>query len=132
MKYIKLFLIALFLIALGCESYPQEVEARTSYTLPSGIDSAKIMLWVGDNPSECPLFENGSWEALDKESLIIDDILPTSTSFSHIINNPGKSIKLALVVFDYGFSSDLATSSFYTLPRKPGKATILNVQIIIP
>lgn len=126
---IMMFLTLFSVILLNCNVYPQEVQVTTTYNIPAGADSAKIILWVGTG--ESPLQEDGDWETLNKTELIINDILPTSTSFTHIVNDPGKSIKLAIVVFDFGLSSDLATSQTFVLPTKPGKATILNVQIIV-
>lgn len=125
-------MVMLFMVINCSPTYPQEVEVRVNYALPVDADSAKIILWIGDNPAECPLFEDGDWETLDKTSLIINDVPIISSVHSYMLTQPGKSIKIAMVVFDYGWSSDLATTSFYTLPQRPQKATILSVQIIIP
>lgn len=129
-----LFSLLLFTIVMvNCTpTYPQEVEVRVNYTIPAGADSSKIILWVGDDPAQCPLFEDGNWEDLSLTGLVVNNIPPTSTQHSYILNQPGKSIKIAIVVFDFGLSSPLATTSFYVLPTRPGKATILSVQIIIP
>jgi hypothetical protein len=125
-------MVSVFMLLSCSISYPQEVEVRVNYSIPAGADSSKIVLWVGDNPAQCPLFEDGVWEDLNLTNLVVTDIIPTSTQHSYILNQPGKSIKIAIVVFDYGMSSPLATTSFYVLPVRPGKATIISVQIIIP
>lgn len=132
MKNLTAILFVMILSFTACDVYPQEVEVNVQYTLEAGIDSAKIVLWKGTNPALCQLEEDADWETLDKTGLLIVNVLPGSSSYTFNTVSQGETIKVAAVQKSGTWWSNLATSSFIILPKKPGKVGIISVQVIIP
>lgn len=134
MRRLPIFMIFSFAVILlfSCNTYPQNVEVKVEYTLQADIDSAKIVLWKGTDPQLCQLEEDADWETIDKTGLQVIDVSTGSSSYTfHMVSN-GETIKIAAVQKSGTWWSNLATSSFIILPKKPGKVGIISVQVIIP
>lgn len=131
MKKLFAICVLLFVVLIACDSYPQTVTIRTTYNTPASADSCYLLLWKGTDTNQNPLFEDGSYDLLNLSTLSVYKV-PTGTNkvFNFVIPADGKTFKLALVPFDAGFPAPLTVSSFYVLPIPPGKAEIINVQII--
>lgn len=131
MKRLFAICVLLFLVLIACDSYPQSVTIRTTYNTPASADSCYLLLWKGTDTNQNPLFEDGSFDLLNLSTLSVYKI-PTGTTqiFNFTLPADGKTFKIALVPFDVGFPAPITVSSFYVLPIPPGKAEIINVQII--
>ena len=130
MKGLLIFLALAFVVLIACDSYPQSVSVKTTYTTPAAADSCYMLVWKGTDTNQNPLFENGDYELLNTSTLSVYKVpLGTGVSFTTQMSADGKTFKIALVPFDVGFSAPLTVSAFYTLPIPPSKATIINVEI---
>lgn len=132
MKILSAALLMLIILS-ACEiTYPQDVNVTVTYNnVPSGIDSSYLLIWKGTNTNQNPLFEDGDFAELNLTELIVDKIPATNGSYTKVLEPDGETIKVAIVLFDTNLAGDLTVSDFYTLPKKPGKATIINVEISI-
>ena len=131
LSFITIAITLIFLFGLfGCDSYPQSVTVKTTYTTPVGVDSCYMLVWKGTNTSQNPLFEDGDYDLLNTSTLSVYKIpLGTSVNFSIQMLANGETFRIALVPFDLNISAPLTVSAFYVLPKPPAKATIINVEI---
>jgi hypothetical protein len=134
MKGLFILLAFAFVLFASCNSYPQSVSVKTTYTTPAEVDSSYLVMWKGTDITQNQLFEDGNWYDLDKTGLLIYKIpLGTSVSFTSTHVTDGRKFKLAIVNFGNSegitLPSKLTVSTFYTLPVEVQKATIINVEI---
>lgn len=128
-KLFVLFALVMIIFA-ACDSYPQSVTIRTTYNTPASADSCYLLLWKGTDTNQNPLFEDGSYDLLNLSTLSVYKVpIGASKVFNFTLPADGKTFKLALVPFDVNFSAPLTVSAFYTLPKPPAKAEIINVEI---
>ena len=133
-SFVILILVVFF--AGTCDVPAQAVDIQVNYTVTVNdidgmpIDSAKIILWKGNNTTQCPLEEDMQWSDLDVTGLTVVNIPVPSSQYTFNLSSAGEWIKVGLVQFSGGWSSDMATSSFINLPKKPRKVQIINVTII--
>lgn len=120
----------------ACDIPAQAVDIEVNYVVNvtdadgMPIDSAKIILWKGNDTNLCPLEEDMQWSELNTTGLTVVNIPVPSSQYTFNLTSTGEWVKIGLVQFGGGWSSDMATSSFINLPKKPRKVQIINVTII--
>lgn len=125
----KLLLLAVLML-MACDVYPQSVSVKITYTTPVSADSCYMLVWKGTDTNQNPLFEDGDYDLLNLNTLSVYKVpLGTNVNFTIQMNADGKTFRIALVPFDVNFSAPLTVSAFYTLPKPPAKAEIINVEI---
>ena len=136
----KLFSFVVLAILLTsfytCNIQAQAVDIQVNYTVTAtdadgmAIDSAKIILWKGNNTTESPLEEDMQWADLDLTGLTVVNVPVPSSQYTFNLTSAGEWVKVGVVQFSGSWGSDMATSSFINLPKKPRKVQIINVTII--
>lgn len=136
-KLSSILLVLLFaFVMFNCNSYPQTVTVKTTYTTPVGIDSCYLLVWKGIDTQQCPLIDGADYDAINKTGLTTYKVpLGTNAFYGQQMPSDGKTFRLALVTWDNNPQNNEATpsklrvSTFYTLPFYVERATIINVEI---